>query len=600
MTPNAREMSESRHEQILRLLTALAAVVDKTNVLTKPSQQQSYVQGAIEAITDATIAVVIPHSLVALWRVINICAAFDVIIIAQAANTGLTGGSTPNGDYDRPLVVISMQLLGGVHLLNDAAELVALPAATLQQLESTLAPLGREPHSVLGSSCVGASVIGGICNSSGGMLVQRGPAYTEMSLFARRNASGAFELINHLGIELGMRPEEMLENLQAGTFNKVSNSTSNSNACTNRHYQHKVRDYEAETPARFNNDPSGLYEASGSAGKVIVFAVRVATFAKPKYEQTFYISTNDADTLTTLRQQWLKSELKLPVLAEYMHKNYNYITMHYGRDTCLSMRKLSASKIGTLYRLQAKIDYHLDKWHLPKTLPDRILQLTSRFMPPSLPATLSMQALSYKYHLIIKVADGSDKGSNKNDGNNIAAAQDFLQNYLQQYQGALHVCTELESQSLLVFRSAATAAMFRYHNLNQDKFGELLSTDIALPRNSVDWDENLPEHLQKQVSKTFYLGHFFCHVMHQDYLLKPKTNAKQFKDELLAFYDKRHIEYPAEHNVGHVYPAKPELHYFYKKLDPTNSLNPGIGQTEKWKNWQSSPIKEKLNDELYG
>ncbi|WP_370587226.1 hypothetical protein [Psychrobacter sp. JCM 18900] len=39
---------------------------------------------------------------------------------------------------------------------------------------------------------------------------------------------------------------------------------------------------------------------------------------------------------------------------------------------------------------------------------------------------------------------------------------------------------------------------------------------------------------------------------------------------------------------------------FIKKLDPTNSLNPGIGQTEKWKNWQSSPIKEKLNDELHG
>jgi len=608
MTPNAREMSESRHEQIPRLLTELAAVVGMTNVLTKPNQQQSYVQGAIEAITDATVAVVIPHSLVALWRVINIYAAFDVIIIAQAANTGLTGGSTPNGDYDRPLVVISMQLLAGVHLLNDAAELVALPAATLQQLESTLAPLGREPHSVLGSSCVGASVIGGICNSSGGMLVQRGPAYTEMALFARRNSLGQFELINHLGLDLGTQPEEMLENLQAGTFNKVSNSTSNSKVCTNRHYQHKVRDYEAETPARFNNDPNGLYEASGSAGKVIVFAVRVATFAKPKHEQTFYISTNDADTLTTLRKQWLKSELKLPVLAEYMHKNYNDITMHYGRDTCLSMRKLPASKIGALYRLQAKIGYYLDKWHLSKTLPDRILQMTSRFMPPSLPATLSTQALSYKYHLVIKVADGFDndfdneanKNSDKNDGNNIAAAQDFLQNHMQQYQGALHVCTELESQSLLVFRSAATAAMFRYHNLNQDKFGELLSTDIALPRNAVDWDETLPEHLQKQVSKTFYLGHFFCHVMHQDYLLKPKTNAEQFKEDLLAFYDKRHIECPAEHNVGHVYPAKTELHYFYKKLDPTNSLNPGIGQTEKWKNWQSSPIKEKLNDELHG
>jgi len=593
MTPNAKEWSEDRHKQISRLLTDLAAVVGTTNVLTKLSQQQSYVQGAIEAVTDATVAVVIPNSLVALWRVINICAAADVIIIAQAANTGLTGGSTPNGDYDRPLVVISMQSLGGVHLLNEAAELVALPAATLQQLESTLAPLGREPHSVLGSSCVGASVIGGICNSSGGMLVQRGPAYTEMALFARRNASGVFELINHLGLDLGSQPEQMLENLQAGSFNKASNSTSDSKSCTNQHYQHKVRDCDATTPARFNNDPNGLYEASGSAGKVIVFAVRVATFAKPEREQMFYISTNDADTLTTLRKQWLKSELTLPILAEYMHRDYNDITMRYGRDTCLSMQKLPANKIGALYRLQAKIGYYLDKWHLPKTLPDRILQLSSRFMPPSLPESLSRQALSYKYHLIIKVADGVD------DNNNIDAAQTFLQNHLEQYQGTLHVCAASESQSLLVFRSAATAAMFRYHNLNQDKFGELLSTDIALPRNAVDWDETLPDSLQKQVSNTFYLGHFFCHVMHQDYLLKPNINAKQFKDELLAFYDQRHIEYPAEHNVGHVYPAKTELHYFYKKLDPTNSLNPGIGQTEKWKNWQSSPIKEKLNVECY-
>lgn len=595
--PNANNLSENRQKRIPRLLAELTAVVGVSNVLTSRSQQQPYVQGAIKAVTDVTVAVVTPPSLVALWRAINICAAADVVIIAQAANTGLTGGSTPNGEYDRPLVVMSMQLLGGVHLLNDAAELVALPAATLQQLETTLAPLGREPHSVLGSSCVGASVIGGICNSSGGMLVQRGPAYTEMALFARRNAQGAFELINHLGLDLGTHPEEILENLQTGRFQKQSDSTS-SKAC-NQHYQYKVRDCDADTPARFNNDASGLYEASGSAGKVIVFAVRVATFAKPKQEQTFYISSDDADTLTALRQQWLKSELALPVLAEYMHKDYNEITLDYGRDTCLSMRKLPASKIGSLYRLQATMGYYLDKWHLPKTLPDRILQLISRVIPASLPVSLSTQARSYQYHLIIKVANGIDGNRSNSNDDDIAAAQTFLQHHMQQYQGTLHTCTETESQALLVFRSAATAAMFRYHNLNHTEFGELLSTDIALPRNAVDWDEVLPKHLQEQVSKTFYLGHFFCHVLHQDYLLHPTTNAKQFKEELLAFYDQRHIEYPAEHNVGHMYPAKAELQHFYKKLDPTNSLNPGIGQTEKWKNWRSSPIKEKLNDECY-
>ena len=32
----------------------------------------------------------------------------DIIIIMQAANTGLTGGSTPFGDdYDRPILIIN-------------------------------------------------------------------------------------------------------------------------------------------------------------------------------------------------------------------------------------------------------------------------------------------------------------------------------------------------------------------------------------------------------------------------------------------------------------------------------------------------------------
>ncbi|WP_321156628.1 D-lactate dehydrogenase [Psychrobacter sp. LV10R520-6] len=521
------------------------------------------------------------------------------IIVAQAANTGLTGGSTPFGDYDRPVVVISMQLLGGVHLLNDATEAIALPTTTLQQLDSILAPMGREPHSVLGSSCVGASVIGGICNSSGGMLVQRGPAYTEMALYARRSASGPFELINHLGLALGDTSEDILNNLQSGQFgeldqvdsqigdqndsqiDKILDSATADRACANHHYQNKVRDCESSTPARYNNDPSGLFEASGSAGKLIVFAVRVATFAKTTQEQTFYISTDQAEALTTLRRKWLKSELNLPVLAEYMHKDYNDITLRYGRDTCLSMSQLPASKIGALYRLQAKIGYYLEKWHLPQTLPDRLLQLASTFMPASLPKPLANQSRAYKYHLIIKVAD-----------DNIDAAQAFLQSHMQHYDGALHTCTPKEGAALLVFRSAATAAMFRYHNLNHKDFGELVSTDIALPRNAIDWDETLPTDLRQQVKSQFYLGHFFCHVMHQDYLLYPDIDAKRFKEELLNFYDQRQIEYPAEHNVGHIYSAKSALNRFYKKLDPTNSLNPGIGQTAKWKNWRSTPFME--------
>ena len=48
----------------------------------------------------------------------------------------------------------------------------------------------------------------------------------------------------------------------------------------------------------------------------------------------------------------------------------------------------------------------------------------------------------------------------------------------------------------------------------------------------------------------------------------------------------RKAEYPAEHNVGHEYTAKPSLKSFYKELDPTNFFNPGIGRTSKKKYWK--------------
>ena len=103
------------------------------------------------------------------------------IIIMQAANTGLTGGSTPAADdYDRDIAIINTMYIAKLHVIEDGRQVICLPGATLYQLEEALEPYGREPHSVIVSSCIGASVMGGICNNSGGALVRRGPRlYTD-------------------------------------------------------------------------------------------------------------------------------------------------------------------------------------------------------------------------------------------------------------------------------------------------------------------------------------------------------------------------------------------------------------------------------------
>ena len=128
------------------------------------------------------IAVIKPGTLIEQWLVLELCVKNKIIIIMQAAYTGLTEGSTPSGTYDRDAVVINTMRMDQIQLLGDGEQILSLPGATLFQLEKILKTVGRQTHSLIGSSCIGASITGGVCNNSGGALISRGPAYTEITL----------------------------------------------------------------------------------------------------------------------------------------------------------------------------------------------------------------------------------------------------------------------------------------------------------------------------------------------------------------------------------------------------------------------------------
>ena len=112
-----------------------------------------------------------------------------------------------------------------------------------------------------------------------------------------------------------------------------------------------------------------------------------------------------------------------------------------------------------------------------------------------------------------------------------------------------------------------------------------MTMDIAFPRNERQWFEQLPPDIEDQLELKLYYGHLFCHVLHQNYIVKKGVDAEALRQRLLETYDARGAEYPAEHNVGHEYVAKDTLRRFYRSLDPTNSFNPGIGKTSKRKHW---------------
>ena len=259
------------------------------------------------------LAVVLPETLLQLWQVLQVCQQHHLIVLMQAANTGVTGGSTPHGEgSDRLVLVVSTRKLKGMQVIDKARQIIAFPGSTLTDLEAGLKPHGREPYSVIGSLCIGASIVGSICNNSGGSLLQRGPAFTDKSLFARFNEDGSLELVNHLGIELGDSPEQMLHNLQAGNYSTGTASDWHGKIWADD-YSSVIKDVDAQTPTRFNGNPQYLHDSAGCAGKVIVFAVRLATFEAVKAEDTFYVGSNDERELLELRRFLILHLDKLPL-----------------------------------------------------------------------------------------------------------------------------------------------------------------------------------------------------------------------------------------------------------------------------------------------
>ncbi len=556
------------------LIASMRDVVGQAYLLTDKAKKQPYTKGFRFGAGEA-LAVVRPGTLVEIWRVLKLCVEADVAVIMQAANTGLTGGSTPDGkDYDRPLVIISTMRIDEIQLVDNGKQIVGLAGSTLFGLEETLAPYGREPHSVIGSSCIGASIVGGICNNSGGALVKRGPAYTELALFAQIDANGKLSLVNNLGINLGSEPEEILNNLENKRYKETDVQHPDARASDNE-YDERVRDVDSNTPSRFNNDGRRLHEASGCAGKLAVFAVRLDTFPIPEKKHVFYVGSNDAAVFTKVRRDILSTFKNLPDSGEYLHRDCYDVSKKYGKDMFIVISKLGAKFIPKLFAFKRKFDAFTDKLgFLPNKMSDRVMQYMSYIFPNHLPKRMEEFRDKYQHHWILEMS---------NDG--VDEAKSYLDEFFKTNEGGYFECTEEEADKAILHRFVAGGAIGRYHVMHSKEVGAMMTIDVALRRNDPDWFEVLPKEIDDQIDTKLYYGHLFCHVMHQNYVLKKGADAKLLKGKILETFDARSAEYPAEHNVGHEYFAKDALKNFYRELDPTNSFNPGIGKTTKLKNW---------------
>ena len=556
-------------------INKLSKIVGKENILLKDEEIKPFVTG-IRIGEGKARAVVSPKNLLEMWEILKIAVENNIIIIMQAANTGLTGGSTPDGsNYDRQIIIINTLKIDKIIKINNATQIIAFPGSALYKLEEILEIDNRTPHSIIGSSCIGASVIGGVCNNSGGNLLKRGPAYTQLSVFAQVDSKGQLKLINNLDINLGNSPEEILTNLENENFTK-EDVFSSSKVASDQEYQSRIRDISSSEPARYNSDKRRLYEASGCAGKIAVFAVRLDTFKKEKKKKVFFLATNNPNNFTYLREEILSNSEYLPDMAEYMHKSFFDASSKYCKDNFLILRNFGTRFLPKLFSIKRRIDNYLKYLKLSdRFISDKLLQNLSIIFPNHLPIKIRDLGNKYQHFLILVVSDGA-----------ITQVEDILANDKKNNLDYEFIeCNKNEGELLLLHRYVAGGAPKRVKIMDKENVGNIMAFDVALPRNCKNWYEIINNDVLKDMAYEFKMGHFFCMVFHWDFILKKDSDPIKVKEKMLNLFKKINAKFPAEHNVGHLYNAEIDLVKHYKNLDPTNSFNSGVGKTSKNKNY---------------
>jgi D-lactate dehydrogenase (quinone) len=259
-----------------------------------------------------------------------------------------------------------------------------------------------------------------------------------------------------------------------------------------------------------------------------------------------------------------------------MHRGAFDITEIYGKDIFLTIRYLGADWLPRLFALKGWFDGFTSRLRfVPRNLSDKIMYGISRIFPHHLPRRLKEYRHKYEHHLMLKMS-----------GDGIRAARRFLESRYPSAHGDFFECTDREGEEAFLHRFAAAGAGVRFRAVHSREVEDMIALDVALKRNDRDWFETLPDEIASPILHKLYYGHFFCHVFHQDYMVRKGHNTRELEHQMWRLLDARGAQFPAEHNFGHLYYAKSELINHYKNLDPCNCFNSGIGRTSKRTHWR--------------
>jgi len=550
----------------------LATVVGSGNVKRNHSQKGSRIG------KGTSIAFVSPGTLSEAVKVLELCVAADVAIVPQGANTSLTGASVPRDETsDRPTVVINLRRLRKIMPIEDGKRVVCFAGAGIYDLKEKMKnEYGRDSHSVLGSIFLNPTVAAGVAFGSGGTQIRKGPAYTERALYVKVRADGSTEIVNTLGLKESGDPTKFLdsrESLSSSDFDPKAKGS-----CSWPNYSELVLNHESSQVSRYNADTTGI-DCCRSEGKVLILATMHDTYVIPEVSHVVWVACKDLETAHALKRQVaLKGKDCMAKSCEYMNREVYDGVDRAGRILIKMIEIVGMKHLEPLWNLKMAIE--MIPLPFMGIICDKFLYWFNGLMPQPLPQTLRDLGRDYEHHVLMELADYS------------SGEADRLKNSLDEFvkarpegQVKYHVCQGWEASRANLWRFVVAPA-FRTFCIGKGMQG--LSIDYALPRNFKEYP-GLPEE-QYPIANRWVYSHFGCNVYHEDLVYGPSIDVHEAKMEVKHSIENLGGKLPAEHGHGTEYKAPADTQERWKKMDPLNVMNPGVGGTPSFKAYASMPV----------
>eukprot|EP00548_Thalassiothrix_antarctica_P005839 CAMPEP_0194154390 /NCGR_PEP_ID=MMETSP0152-20130528/60460_1 /TAXON_ID=1049557 /ORGANISM="Thalassiothrix antarctica, Strain L6-D1" /LENGTH=500 /DNA_ID=CAMNT_0038860449 /DNA_START=433 /DNA_END=1935 /DNA_ORIENTATION=+ len=490
---------------------------------------------------------------------------------------------------------MNMKYLDSFFPIDGGKRVVCMAGAGLADLSRKISewfPDRESHHSILDSSTFllnpTATAADSVAFGSGGTQLRKGPAYTDRAMYIRveQNKFGqnVVKVINQLGIK-GIEDEDFhegkgnaVEQLEAyqrdikdGYSRAMAVSSRSPNGQAKAHdtnYVDHVCNHN-EDVSRYNADCSGI-DCNRSEGKVLILATVHDTYPCPVRTRDFWISFLNLETALAFRcEVCLQNPQDLPVSIEYMNRDSFDVIDTAGRGQAAVIQLLGVSSPYIKQLLDFKLWIESLPFENANLWCDQFLYYFNSIFPEILPKHMMESGHAMDHHVAMTVGEFGN--------GNMKSLLDRLRAFASKHgreKIIIHECqSSSEATSLTAFRFVAPAAFRTWCVGNENAQG--ISADYVLPKNG----GQIPQLTSSAIPlKRMRYSHFGCNVVYEGLTYGQGVDVEVAKMELKHIVEtKEHGKLPAEQGHGMEYHAPKSTQERWKRMDPLNVFNPGIG-----------------------